>query len=183
MRHRARKKIERRKRAKGRRKGGAQKEKAHKEREKEVRKKKERFRRRGQWKRADCENRLAEKLAVAEEERDQFHGASDALAQDAADTDAEGMVLLGKGFALLSIGRAEDAVDALVACKRLSAANPAQECFVADLLAKAQGAARPQREEHTREGPEEREQPAAENDAKASAPGESRKNPFEDVVR
>ena len=105
------------------------------------------------------------------------------LAQDAADTDAEGMVLLGKGFALLSIGRAEDAVDALVACKRLSAANPAQECFVADLLAKAQGAARPQREEHTREGPEEREQPAAEIDAKASAPGESRKNPFEDVVR
>merc|ERR1719482_825697 len=28
---------------------------------------------------------LAEKLALAEEERDQFHGASDALAQDAAE--------------------------------------------------------------------------------------------------
>jgi hypothetical protein len=50
------------------------------------------------------------------------------------------MVLLGKGFALMSIGRAQDAAMALEACRKLSATNPAQERFVADLLTQAQAA-------------------------------------------
>ena len=51
------------------------------------------------------------------------------------------MVLLGKGFALMNIGRAPEAAEALAACKELSSGNPAQERFVADLLMQAQAAA------------------------------------------
>ena len=69
------------------------------------------------------------------------------LAQQDADREAEGMVLLGKGFALMSIGRAQDAADALAACKQLSADNPAQERFVADLLSQAQTATAQQQQQ------------------------------------
>jgi len=68
------------------------------------------------------------------------------LAQQDSDREAEGMVLLGKGFALMSIGRAQDAVHALATCQQLSANNPAQERFVADLLSQAQAAAQQQQQ-------------------------------------
>jgi len=41
----------------------------------------------------------------------------------------------------MSIGRAQDAAVALASCKQLSASNPAQEAFVADLLSQALRAA------------------------------------------
>lgn len=68
------------------------------------------------------------------------------LAKQDSDREAEGMVLLGKGFALMSIGRAQDAVHALATCQQLSANNPAQERFVADLLSQAQAAAQQQQQ-------------------------------------
>jgi len=57
------------------------------------------------------------------------------------------MVLLGKGFALMSTGRAREAAEALAMCKELSSSNPAQERFVADLLMQAQAAAQGQQEQ------------------------------------
>jgi glutaredoxin-related protein len=68
------------------------------------------------------------------------------LSQQESNIEAQGMVLLGKGFALMNIGRAPEAAEALAACKELSSGNPAQERFVADLLMQAQAAALHQQE-------------------------------------
>jgi len=73
------------------------------------------------------------------------------LARLDSDSEAEGMVLLGKGFALMSIGRAQEASTALEACMKLSGSNPAQQRFVGDLLSQVHAAASQQQGQHNQD--------------------------------